>query len=584
MRFRELLWEKSKEDSFSKEVRFILNHIYKKIIILLLCAVMAVVFTGCKESLAFQQIEYNQDYQDVSNDDQLIDNQEEHQDEDEDLFSKNERDDAETERHYDESESTLDESQESNQKGASTTYNENAAASGVADGGNTGSAGSTGTTSGDSNISTDSGINTGENNKDSDLTAGNGNGSDIQGGDNKDDGDPVSYGEVMATGNAAILVQMFGGKGALFGTDASTLAAMQKYFPAEELEGILVLWNGSSADGVDGTQLNKLKETDALPEYCVLDASVLKEGDVSVLTKAGVTCQALQFDSYENMISSAESVASLLGSDQAAEQKAAYISFCQRIQEMVSEYSSSKYTLFVSDWDYDARLTITTKAGTWESVNGLAVGSRLSSSPADDMWSFAGINNNYSTSSKNYRGGNYLNNSSMLSYDYAYLCQLFCLPLTPMKTNLVYPIELYNNALLWGLGEDPYPALIVDTKEIRDTLLADKNYGSSTQSGGIMSVYPVNQNTHVLMINGSPTDALAYIQDDYEVYVNPYGLGDWVGGSPESILEAVWAAWRIQGTCTEDQVKDAVREFYSVFYRCDITDSQLNSILAGKEN
>jgi len=415
----------------------------------------------------------------------------------------------------------------------------------------------------------------------------------------EDENPVVACGAVIATGEAAILTQMLGGEGALYATDQATYTAMAEYFPADELEDIEILWSGDSAGALDTGSLDALIAEGKTPQAALLDATALNEEDVTALSSRGISCTALQFDSYEDILSSVNAAAAVLGTDQASEMRDAYVSFCSGMEDLVGDYDSQKWTLFVSEWGSTAQLTISLYG--FKSRYGMAIASRLLSSPMDDMWDMAGIVNNYGSYGKNYRvaygaGANqYIWGSTR---EYLYLNQF----------DLIYAgasltldgvdqgnqgdnslMEGYANALLYGLGLSEYPAVIVDSQAIQESWNRDRNFSNSTQDGGMYTKYSyyvgISEGYKLTMGGGVTTSIYAHIMGDYDVYVNPSGLGDWAGGSAESILEAVWAAWKIQGTCTEDQVSEKIREYYATFYRCtDLTDTQVNAILAGKES
>jgi len=588
----------------------------KRMIALVLSALMLVSLTGCKESLAFQQIEYSQDMDEVTDDDQLVDNEEEYEEEDEDIFSQDERDDAETERHYDESEAV---SGDSSGTGSGASYSSSASDSGEsdvteddADDGSDGSSTSeaddtgyegdadtdanpneegsgnasdegeadAGSQDGESQDENNDGVSTEDNDDDSSLYLGDTSGSVYEDSTstntqaaNLSQDDITAQGAVIATGEATILVQMLSGgeAGYLYATDAATLSVMRSYF-GDNLSGVAELWDSSG--NLNTTVLSQLQATGNCPSACLMDASTASEEDVNTLTAAGITCWGLSFSSYDDMISSAAKAAAALGTDTAAQMQASYTSFCENIVSAVSGYSSSKYTLYVSSWDSAAQLTISTSGGTWSSQYGIGVGSNLSSAAAPSMWSLAGIYNNYSTN--NYRGGSYIHNTQVYRYSNYYLCQFWLVPYLSGTTlaNGSYYIEKGSNALVYGLGSDSYPALIASSQSVKASIEADRDSGN-----GMLSLYPQSGSKYNLTIGTKLVSA--YVQGNFDVYVNPSGLGDWVNGSAESILEAIWAAWQIQGTCTQDQVYAAVKEFYETFYRCSLTDAQVSAILAG---
>ncbi|MCD7981274.1 MAG: hypothetical protein LUF32_03000 [Clostridiales bacterium] len=573
-----------------------MKSIYKRILALLAVALMAVSLTGCKESLAFQQIEYNQDFPDTVDDDQLVDNDEENDIEDEDIFSTDERDDSDTERHFDESEQMQDDDTDNDTAGANTTYNSNAASigesssSGTEDSsGNTSTNGTasdsgtntTGSGDGESNDANSAGLGEGDDG-DSEYNAGETGGEGSQ----SDEGSILDSGEdstntVIATGEAAIMVQMLGGKGALAATDQETYNAMSAYFPSAELEGIQILWDSNAAGGINTSKLSSFLSEATQTVVYLYDYSDVNTSDISTLSASGVGNAALKFTTYNNMLSAADTVVSNLGTDTASEQRDAYKTFCSEIAEAVGEYDSAKYTLYVSGWDSGEQLTLSSVTGTytWSSQYGVGIAAKLSNSPANSLWKLAGIYNNYSVSTSTSRG----TKPAVSSYSYAYISQYSFVGNVSQSTGN-YVIESNGNVLVYNLGSESYPALITASQEVYDALMNDKE--KSVESGSMMNLVTTTNasGSRSLVVNGKATDITAVIAGDYAVYVNPDGLGDWIGGSAESILETAWSAWRIQGIYSEDQVNSAIKEFYKTFYRCELSDGQLQTILAGKES
>ncbi len=74
------------------------------------------------------------------------------------------------------------------------------------------------------------------------------------------------------------------------------------------------------------------------------------------------------------------------------------------------------------------------------------------------------------------------------------------------------------------------------------------------------------------------TNMLSY----YGVFVNPAGgIGSWMDGSAESVLESVWAASKLSGY-SERKMYDKIEDFYSTFYGLELTDAEVDIyVLAG---
>jgi len=622
----------------------------KRLLVLLVAGGMLLGLTACEESVAFKEYEYWYDTEEVDPDvEPLVENDEQNEEETEDLWSEDERDDSEEEQNYDASESLHDDEAEDEGESADATYTEevafiSAGESGVAssdaevsedttgtaattdgnstdgyavtgtntDGGSTSGIGSAsedgdailGETEGDSNTEVTPGVND-DDNEDSDLdtntngtdetgTEGDGGTASDEGGENGSRSDEdtqqiVSCGAVIATGEAAILTQMLGGAGSLYATDQVTYTAMAEYFPADELEDIEILWSGDSTGSINTDSLDALIAEGKNPQAALLDSAAINSSDVSALNDRGISCTALTFDSYDSILSAVSTAATVLGTDEAAQRQAEYVSFCNSISEMVGEYDSEKYTLFVSGWDSAAQLSFSTiYTGTWKSRLGVAIACMLSDSPADEMWNIAGVQNVFSRSGYTRTGHSNTNSNTaevLFGSEYQYLCQYYVHYHAPSLTSTYdYTMEVSVNWLLYNLGASDYPAVIAATQEVALSWLADKNYSSETQDAGMYTVGHLYTTKRYLYDHGIDSGIICRISDEYDVYVNPNGLGDWAEGSAESILEAAWIAWEIQGTCDENQVRDKIKEYYATFYRCtNLTDAQVDAILAGKE-
>ena len=115
-----------------------------------------------------------------------------------------------------------------------------------------------------------------------------------------------------------------------------------------------------------------------------------------------------------------------------------------------------------------------------------------------------------------------------------------------------------------GLGTESYPAVIAASGDIRAKLLE-----SPLWQPGLTLYY---RKTRPLKSD---------IQGGFDIYIVPSGVGSWADGSAESPLLALCAAWRFRDTVSEADVRDAVRDFYRVFYRYELSDEQIDAVLRG---
>ncbi|MCD7929812.1 MAG: hypothetical protein LUF86_06605, partial [Clostridiales bacterium] len=144
-----------------------------------------------------------------------------------------------------------------------------------------------------------------------------------------------------------------------------------------------------------------------------------------------------------------------------------------------------------------------------------------------------------------------------------------------------------------GLGDSGFTTVIVRNQETKEALANSSSWQTNSTTGSSASTSASNGTTSttskVTVFSLPDTDsavsgpyAISNIAGAYETYVNPTGLGDWVDGSPESILEAVWIAWVVQGCYeSQDQVEEIIQDFYQSFYGYTLSESELAAILAG---
>ncbi|MBQ8469146.1 MAG: hypothetical protein IJ547_00950, partial [Clostridia bacterium] len=81
------------------------------------------------------------------------------------------------------------------------------------------------------------------------------------------------------------------------------------------------------------------------------------------------------------------------------------------------------------------------------------------------------------------------------------------------------------------------------------------------------------------------TMAFSNIHGDYEIIVNPYGIGSWTTGSPESPLEELWAEQIFLGNAGPEGAFQAIQSevmyFYSTFYGVNLSAADLAAIRDG---
>ncbi len=578
----------------------------QRFLALLLAVALLLGLTGCRQSAAFTQIIYNQDFEDQVDDDQLIDNQPENEEE-EDMFSVAEEEDADTDRGFDESESAYDSTAEDDTSAANASYQDTAQDNGNSTQGSGGSSdtNTSGTTSGTSDDGAEEGGND-TSDEDGDggtitpgLTDDDQQGKDDQNTDpdedenqqQDDDTQPqlISSDIVFATGNAALLVQMLGGEGVLAGCDSSTLTAMQGYFPGGELSGITAIWQGTGS----GTLLTDvIAKMEYLPQYLLYDTTSTSAASINALKAMGITCIELDFRYATGILNAVETVKEILGTDYASTMAEKYTAFYSSITSTLAgsigtytsgksydcKYQSTsvpsgtstctdgKSTLFIADWDDAASVKYYTSAFT-KTFSGMAVTNiSFTNTPISYYMSIAGVENMAAAAATG------TGSKTCYLTTFSWTLSSITLSKGSLSSNLDYANGYY---LASGLGGSSYPALVVASNAIKSKIEASELWQvcSYDSHGGNSRVY----------IFQDSSEAISQISGSYEIYVNPNGLGNWMTGSPESILESAWIAWKFHDgdAYSESDVRSLIAEYYQTFYRCTLTDSQISAILAG---
>ncbi len=152
-----------------------------------------------------------------------------------------------------------------------------------------------------------------------------------------------------------------------------------------------------------------------------------------------------------------------------------------------------------------------------------------------------------------------------------------------------------------GFGSDSFPNLIVANQDMKDSFVSDASH-----EGGLYYPYPVattsGGQTFVGKIcasqplycdigrcNSGQMSTLAGASSDTiadKILVNPCGLcGSWIDGSPESVLESAWVANVMDCSAeSQSQLNTDIKDFYKTCYRYDLSDDQVNDILAGSQS
>ena len=568
-----------------------LNKLAKKFITALILAIVVLSLSGCWESMVIQEIIYDQASEDIDfqNDLKIAKSDENSQNEDENMPTKKNKENKE--KNKEEHQASKKGDKDNNGSASNTTYNKNSKNNDKnnTNGTKTGNNGESSTPSDDNTTAGPS-----DNPNDRQIYDGNGNIVDL----------PEEVNSVVVTGSAASIVQMLGGKSIISGSSSSftSNALARQVFEAEDIGNTKTLWDGDGSSVMSSSNFENLLKMK--PDVCVTisgqnsfsssQLSTLKSKNIAVVTLPALT-------SSDNIQTAVNVVGDMIG-DRSGEEGGVnakelatdYEKYCNNLISEVKQKtglftwnnidfntgektanntaSDGQYTLYISQWSESA-YKITNSSGTtlFKDNTGVAVAPKgYSDSPLSYYLSVAGVCNN---------GARFVRNQKS---QYA---------VSPFNRNVFKhstgEFEFYGDSnesfvRAWnggsidvGLGESKFKSIIVDSQTIKNKIQSSdswKYYGKAT----------VNNVTDYGFVADDGSMITSYIRGDYNIYVNPYGVESWTDGSVESVLETIWTAWKFHGAYTESDVKNELKEFYSKFYRYDLSDSQAESILAGK--
>jgi hypothetical protein len=452
---------------------------------------------------------------------------------------------------------------------------------------------------------------------------------------------PTGVDYVAACGEAATIVTMLAGQqGALLYTDQQWLSRplLQQTFGSRISADTQAAWSG---DGGDGSQLS-----DAMLDTMIADerldcifvmsgtapltsaqqervkdagiiVSVLPDMRTATNIKAAVRWIGTIFSEGDNANTQAKSLA-----DQ-------YISFHDDVAKQAANAadvdwgdnngqanvnSHNTYTLYISNWDAAARYQGTRSGLLVTSPQGVAftrIGYQWS--PLTYYMSVGGAVNNAAIKMRNETGTCvvwqfHANNVPATANDFSPGLSANYFP----TTGAPYDRVLLDSPEGYGIGSARFPAVVVSSQTIANSMSADKSaanetlykvYGLQTLvSNGVTYnwVGPMGSSdptaggeirfsTAGMLQHQEPNQTSSAAQGiidanpDYGIYVNPSGLFEsWVDGSVESILEAAWISTMFDtGGFTQSSMTQKITEFYQTFYGHTLTSAELNLILAG---
>lgn len=443
---------------------------------------------------------------------------------------------------------------------------------------------------------------------------------------------PKDVKKVAAPGNAALIVQMLGGKGILCASSSSFLdsSLTDKVFSDELTGSPDTLWEDDSPTKMGDSDFKKLVADH--PDCVVLmeentfteeQKATLKKDSIGVVIlpalsttsdikeAVSIVGQMLKNDgstvdsvklatAYGNYLDGLVSEVEKKGNGYYSPEGYSFnVESAKEWYKNLASAASGRFTFYVDDWDQDGYFRVDT-TGTGEAVirqDGLALARYgFSGTPFSYFLTVGGVYNTLADEELDYKGDYYAIPFHYLNVaDYP---KKTAKGSVTSKPGAAYFTWFMNSAQFNPgkyLGDKEFPAVIVKNAEIKKEMEASEESGTGLYRKGIQYhsgfTSTSGRDSYVLLPKSLwETETVAsytnYISDDYGIYVNPDGVGSWTDGSVESVLEAAWASYVFypDGYYTLDKVENKVSEFYQKFYRYDVTDSDLKSILMLDEN
>ncbi len=409
---------------------------------------------------------------------------------------------------------------------------------------------------------------------------------------------------VAATGEAAVIVRMLGGGGRLVAANADFLdnQLVQDVFDYEGIKQVANLWPGNGASPLSETDFGTLLTLE--PQACIelSGQTVFSEEQIARLKEQKIVYVVLPaLSNSKNICSTVQLIGELLGDKSASGGTDApklasdYVSYynatiseigskVKRFTYNLIDFDNDKkangvsylantslanvrgfYSLYISDCDEGAAYKLHNSAAVTLSENGLAVvRSGYSQNPMSYYMSIAGVVN-----------------ASAIYPDYGQVRSWYVNPLASVSKTLTvtggyaaqtkYALTVADPA---HLGDEDFPAVIVQNSRIRDHIISDPlwaTYDEITSTSGLT----VNHG----FLDGDGNIVPTTITGSYDIFINPSGIGSWTEGSAESILEPIWIAAQFYDAYSDDELRAKTKEFYRKFYRHELSDAQLDEIL-----
>lgn len=388
---------------------------------------------------------------------------------------------------------------------------------------------------------------------------------------------PRNVDTVAAVDSAAVAVLMLGGVDCLAATDENLTSDPLATAVFSGLSDVPSLWSESGTTApLSNSDLQRL--IDLHPDVCfeTSGSATFTNAQVETLQENGICYVVLPApSSTANLKIIAQVVGEVLG-DHTDHGGYDSVSIAQSYRTwmdktlsafVINEDAESVYTLYVDNWDENAYYAIDQSADCFGYGAAVINNGRMASCTAVSNFLSRAFVTNVTTLGAFTRTETVYFTPIDGTFSSVSVAGTAASRLTPIKL-----LSLGNY-----LGSPQFQTVIAGSNSVKEGIEANelwKSFGTVKSGNGNFSAYG--------FLDDYGEIVRSTISGEYTVLVNPRGVGDWASGSVESILETVWASYAITGSRSEDEVRDTISEFYSTFYRYDLSDEQLDTILAGE--
>lgn len=414
---------------------------------------------------------------------------------------------------------------------------------------------------------------------------------------------PEDVATVAAVGDVALYVEMLGGANRLLASSASfTQNSMAQLF--SDFSKVQGLWEKKGETAMTDAQFQHLLTVNPEAVFYIADADSntfqsFTDAQLTALNQKGIYTVPLSlFNTTNNIRNNVRTIGKVLGkgskvpgAKNANDMAAEYIRWMDGIvsgkerqtysgadkfnldqdgtfTETVNGYADAgQHTILIEGWDETAETEL---AG--PGVAYVHTGYSVRTSPVSYYLSLAGVANNA-----------VLVPDNGISRD---------LPVVPFTNANVYGnVNGGNKGTIYKaqsdfmtsnggyIGSGSFNKILVDsnyTKSMMEGNDAWQNWGYNE--------YGENSQHGYGRVDGD-TMAFSNIHGDYQIIVNPYGIGSWTKGSPEAPLEELWAEQIFLANASPEAAFQAVQAevsyFYSTFYGVSLSQADLDTIRNG---